>query len=167
MAGDGSQRQKIAAGAKALKVESGYQYYGVYETPEDRRSFMHSLDIFVMPSFNEGTPNSVVEAMAHGKPIIASDVGGIPDMIGDEAGVLVPAGDIDALTAAMLRLAQDPMLCQRMGKAALIRYHQLFSPKAVIPLILETYRRVAGNGFQNAKPVAGEGHVHPWANLLD
>ncbi|MFS8086065.1 MAG: glycosyltransferase, partial [Acidobacteriota bacterium] len=100
IAGDGSQRQKIAARAKALDVASRYRYHGVYTHPEDCRAFMESLDVFVMPSFTEGTPNSIVEAMACGKPIIASEVGGIPDMIGEEAGILVPAGDKQALTEA-------------------------------------------------------------------
>ena len=107
IAGDGSQRQKIAARAKALNVASRYRYHGVYTHPEERCAFMRSLDVFVMPSFTEGTPNSIVEAMAHGIPIIASQVGGVPDMIGDDAGLLVPPGDVGALEQAMLRLARD------------------------------------------------------------
>jgi glycosyltransferase involved in cell wall biosynthesis len=117
MAGEGSQRRKIAARAKALNVGGAYRYHGVYTRPEDCRAFMENLDVFVMPSFSEGTPNSIVEAMACGKPIIASEVGGIPDMIGDDAGISVPAGDPGALTIAMLRLATDPALRQRLGQA--------------------------------------------------
>lgn len=162
IAGDGSQRQKIAARAKALNVASGYRYHGVYTHPEERCAFMHSLDVFVMPSFTEGTPNSIVEAMAHGKPIIASQVGGVPDMIGEDAGLIVPPGDANALAAAMLRLARDPELRQRMGRAAYERYQRFFSPSAVLPLMLQTYQRVSGNGHYVA-PVSGNGHLHPWA----
>ena len=126
---------------------------------------MESLDVFVMPSFTEGTPNSIVEAMACGKPIIASDVGGIPDMIGDESGILVPPGDTSALAEAMLRLAKDKDLRRTMGAAAKERYQRLFSPSAVVPLMLETYRRVTQNGQYVAEKVAGNGHVHPWANV--
>jgi glycosyltransferase involved in cell wall biosynthesis len=165
IAGDGSQRQKIAARAKALDVASRYRYHGVYTHPEECRAFMESLDVFVMPSFTEGTPNSIVEAMACGKPIIASEVGGIPDMIGGGSGILVPPGDMRALAEAMLRLAQDAELRRTMGAAAKERYQELFSPKVVVPLMVETYRRVMQNGHGVPETVAGNGHVHPWANV--
>src|SRR5207244_2474443 len=70
IAGDGSQRGKITARARSLKVFDDYHYYGIYSHPEERMAFMHDLDVFVMPSFTEGTPNSIIEAMAGGKPII-------------------------------------------------------------------------------------------------
>ncbi len=165
IAGDGSQRQKIAARAKALDVASRYRYHGVYTHPEECRAFMESLDVFVMPSFTEGTPNSIVEAMACGKPIIASEVGGVPDMIGDDSGILVPPGDMRALAAAMLRLAQDAELRRIMGVAAKERYQKLFSPKVVVPLMVETYRRVMRSGHGVPETVAGNGHVHPWADV--
>lgn len=165
IAGDGSQRQKIAARAKALDVASRYRYHGVYTHPEECRAFMESLDVFVMPSFSEGTPNSVVEAMACGKPIIASEVGGIADMIGDDSGILVPAGDTRALAAAMLRLALDPELRLAMGAAAKARYQTLFSPEVVVPLMIQTYQRVMQNGHARSATIAGNGHVHPWTNL--
>jgi glycosyltransferase involved in cell wall biosynthesis len=161
LAGDGSQRQKIAARVKALNVAGHYRYHGVYTHPEECRAFMESLDVFVMPSFTEGTPNSVVEAMACGKPIIASAVGGIPDMIGDDAGLLATPGDADELAAAMIRLARDPELRQKMGNAARARYSRLFSPKVVTPLMIETYRRVINNGTARVNTEGGE--LHPWA----
>jgi glycosyltransferase involved in cell wall biosynthesis len=165
IAGDGSQRKKIAARAKALDVASRYRYHGVYTHPEECRAFMESLDVFVMPSFTEGTPNSIVEAMACSKPIIASEVGGIPDMIGEDSGILVPPGDIGALTEAMLQLAQSPERRRKMGAAAKERYQKLFSPKVVVPLMVETYRRVMQNGHHVAETVSGNGHLHPWADV--
>src|SRR5258708_6790984 len=150
IAGDGSQRQKIAARAKALDVASRYRYHGVYTHPEQCREFMESLDVFVMPSFSEGTPNSIVEAMACGKPIIASERGGIPDMLGDESGILVRPGDQRALTEAMLRLALDEELRKTMGAAAKERNQKLFSPNVVVPLMFPTYRRVPRTDHQLA-----------------
>lgn len=164
IAGDGSQRHKLAARAKALNVASRYRYHGVYTHPEEGSGFMRSLDVFVMPSFTEGTPNCIVEAMAHGKPIIASDVGGVPDMIGSEAGLLIPAGDVKALANALVRLAADEELRRSMGQAARRRYERLFSPAAVLPLILQTYKRVSGNGHHFT---GSNEHVHPWATLKD
>jgi len=163
IAGDGSQRYKIAARAKALNIASRYRYHGVYTHPEERSAFMRSIDVFVMPSFTEGTPNCIVEAMAHGKPIIASEVGGVPDMLGNDAGLLVPAGDVNALANAMLRLTGDSSARESMGRAARARYEQLFSPAAVLPLVLKTYARVSGNGHRVAgAPV--NSYSHPWAD---
>jgi len=124
---------------------------------------MRSLDVFVMPSFTEGTPNCIVEAMAHGKPIIASEVGGVPDMLGHDAGLLVPAGDVNALAGAMVRLAEDRHARESMGRAARERYERFFSPSAVLPLVLKTYARVSGNGHRAAVP-CDNGHPHPWAD---
>jgi glycosyltransferase involved in cell wall biosynthesis len=161
IAGDGSQREMVAARARSLHFSHKYQYYGIYTRPEERETFMHDLDVFVMPSFTEGTPNSIIEAMANGKPIIASAVGGIPDMIDSESGILVPAGDATALAEAMLQLARNPQQRASMGKAAQDRYQKLFSPSAVVPLMLETYGRVAvrNNG---KKPVKSNNNHHPW-----
>jgi glycosyltransferase involved in cell wall biosynthesis len=166
LAGDGSQRREMQARAEALGVADRYEYAGVYSRPEERAAFMRSVDVFVMPSFTEGTPNSIIEAMAHGKAIIASNVGGIPDVVDADSGILVPPGDSDALAGALLRLAQDDALRARMGKAARARYQSLFSPKAVLPVLVATYRRVAG---VNGAPAAsnGDGHErHPWADAL-
>jgi glycosyltransferase involved in cell wall biosynthesis len=159
IAGDGSQREKVTALAKSLKVLSQYEYKGVYTRTEERDTFMHDVDVFVMPSFTEGTPLCIIEAMAKAKPIIASAVGGIPDMIDSASGILVPPGDEDALTKAMTLLAQNPAQRVKMGEAARERYLKLFSPEAVVPLMLETYSRLASG---NGKPHTGHKSFHPW-----
>jgi glycosyltransferase involved in cell wall biosynthesis len=166
IAGEGSQREKVAARAESLNISDRYHYYGVYTHPNERKAFMRDLDVFVMPSFTEGTPNSIIEAMANGKPIIASAVGGIPDMIDADSGILVPAGDATALSEAMLLLAKHPQLRAQMGEAARDRYQKLFSPNAVVPLMLDTYGRVAvGN---HAAPAGTNGHNdHPWRTLQE
>jgi glycosyltransferase involved in cell wall biosynthesis len=168
VAGEGSQRREMKARAAALGVGDRYDYAGVYSRPEERAAFMRGLDVFVMPSFTEGTPNSIIEAMAHGLPVVASDVGGIPDVLDADSGILVPPGDAAALAEALLRLARDAGLRARMGKAARARYLRLFSPSAVLPVFLGTYRRVAGVGGAHAPAEAdGNGHRHPWAAALE
>jgi len=164
LAGKGSQGKRVAALARSLSCADHYDYSGVYKRPEERTSFMHDLDVFVMPSFTEGTPNSIVEAMANGKPIIASAVGGIPDMVDDDSGILVPPGDARALAKAMIVLAKNPELRRKMGEAALKRYRILFSPGAVVPLMLETYARVAG-GARPREPVEVSLSSHPWSSF--
>jgi len=100
------------------------------------------VDVLVLPSHTEGTPNVIAEAMAQGLPVVATDVGGIPDMLGGGAGLLVPVGDARALAAAMLRLAGDPALRAAMGRAGRARYEAHFAPEAVLPVLLGTYRRI-------------------------
>jgi glycosyltransferase involved in cell wall biosynthesis len=84
--------------------------------------------VVVLPSYREGLPLAVIEAMAHGRPVVASAVGGIPDLVVDgETGLLVPPGDPKALRAALERLLGDPALRRRMGQAGRGRIIELCS----------------------------------------
>ena len=87
---------------------------------------------------------------------------GIPDMIDPDSGILVPPGDAHALTKAMIHLAKNPQLRLRMGQAALERYRTLFSPNAVVPLMLETYARVAASAKQPESRETNKS-CHPWS----
>lgn len=163
MAGAGSLEQKVMARARALGVASKCEFVGVYTRPEQRKAFMEQLDIFALPSLTEGTPNTIVEAMSHGVPTIATAVGGIPDLINAETGILCPAGDVAALAAAITRLAENKELRLQMGQAARARYEQLFSPPAVLPILLDTYNRVLAREAQTAQPQVQDKDFHPWA----
>src|SRR5438309_1878761 len=114
IAGTGEQQAEVKARARELALGETCEFVGFYSEPLGRAAFMNSLDAFVLPSFAEGTPNCIIEAMAHGLPVIASNLGGIPDAVGDDAGILVPPGDASALAEAMLRLSKDPDLRKRM-----------------------------------------------------
>jgi len=163
IAGAGSQGETVLMRAEELGIKHRCLLSGVYTRPEQKSSFMRSLDVFVLPSHTEGTPNSIVEAMAHGLPVIASAVGGIPDVVTPETGILTPPGDVGALAGAMKRLASDPELRARMSAAAKERYEKLFSPKAVLPVMLETYKRVAvKNGALSISVTGRGGQAHPW-----
>jgi glycosyltransferase involved in cell wall biosynthesis len=139
VAGAGSKAGEMSERAAALGAGAGFRHAGVYEDPEGRARFLRGIDVLVLPSHTEGTPNSIAEAMAQGLPVVASAVGGIPDMLGEDAGLLVRAGDAAALADAMVRLARDAGLRERMGRAARARYERLYSPQAVLPLLLQTY----------------------------
>ena len=77
---------------------------------------MPLFDIFVLPSLNEGMGRVLVEAMAAGKPLIASNVGGIPDLVEDGCnGLLVPPGDSGGLADAIMRLIRNPDEAKKMG----------------------------------------------------
>lgn len=169
IAGDGTQKSRVAATAKAEGVADKCEFVGVYTDPERKGEFMRSIDVFVLPSTTEGTPNSIVEAMAYGMPIIASEVGGIPDMLTQEAGILIPPQNPSALSQAMLRLASDPHLRAEMGRAARKRYEELFSPQAVLPLLLDVYKRVASCNGASAPHDSASDEVpaHPWSLPTD
>lgn len=168
IAGTGTQLRKILARVEKLGVAARCQFPSVYTRPDEKSDFMRSLDVFVLPSLTEGTPNSIVEAMAHGLPVIATNVGGIPDVVTSETGLLVPPADADALARAMIHLARDAELRARMGRAAKERYEQFFSPRAVLPLMLGTYRRIARvNGDHAAiRQPHSNGMAHPWAQMM-
>jgi glycosyltransferase involved in cell wall biosynthesis len=161
IAGVGEQLAEVKGRARSLALDGTWEFVGFYSEPLGRGAFMNSLDVFVLPSLAEGTPNSIVEAMAHGIPIIASDVGGISDMIGNDAGILVPPGDADALAAAMRRLILDREAREQMGRVAKERYQKLFATDAVVPLLMDTYTRLTANTETAA--FNQNGH-HPWAN---
>jgi glycosyltransferase involved in cell wall biosynthesis len=169
IAGDGSQRKDILDVTRRLGLANKCHLVGIYMTPEERSQFMHGIDVFVLPSLTEGTPNAIIEAMAHAKPIIATAVGGVPDVVNDESGILVPPDDGEALTAAMVRLAADAQLRRRMGLAARKRYEQFFTPRVVLPLLVDFYERVvdrhsAGeNGGSNNGQRSHARLIHPWS----
>jgi glycosyltransferase involved in cell wall biosynthesis len=97
--------------------------------------------IYVLPSYAEGLPISVLEAMEAGMPVVATAVGGIPDAIEDGAeGFLVSPGDINSLVNRISQLLQDSDLRSRMGLAAKMKVATFFSPASVLPQIEALYR---------------------------
>jgi glycosyltransferase involved in cell wall biosynthesis len=87
-----------------------------------------SANLLVLPSFNDVMPMAILEAMAHGLAVVATSVGEIADVVQDgETGLLVPAGDGDALAAALRRLILDPGLRRRLGAAGRVRHAEGFA----------------------------------------
>jgi glycosyltransferase involved in cell wall biosynthesis len=107
-------------------------------------------DLFLLPSYCEGLPMSILEAMSYGLPIIATSVGGIPDVIehGKE-GLLVSAGDLAGLQFAIERLADSPDECRTLGANAHRRSKE-FSLESIHFRWLDVYRRVVGACDANA-----------------
>jgi len=158
VAGIGPAMQMVKARVRELGIDRSWEFVGSYQGTVGCSAFMRTLDVFVLPSYAEGTSKSVIEAMAHGIPIITTTVGGLPDLLAKEAGILVPAGDSSALADAMHLLASDNMLRAQMGKAARERYLRLFAPDAVLPMLLTTYLRLVGAPTSSSS----NGH-HPWS----
>lgn len=111
---------------------------------EDVELALAGMDVFVLPSLNEGMGRALIEAMAAGLPVIASRVGGIPALIEDENnGLLVPAGDSLVLAVALRRILSDPTWACALGQNAMQSIGTGYGVPAMVRAIESIYRGVA------------------------
>ena len=101
IAGSGSETEKLQAKMKSLGLQSWFHFAGF---DRDIPSFLKQLDIFVLPSRTEGFPLSLLEALAAGLPCIAARVGGVPEMLGENGGILVEPNSPEALARAFMEM---------------------------------------------------------------
>lgn len=132
VAGDGPLRH-------LLPQSMGLQPHDELEKLYDRAA------IQVLPSYSEGLPVVCIEAMAHGRPVVGSDVAGIAELVVDgKTGYLVPPRDPAKLREALLKLLDDKALRRRMGLAGRERIRELCSWEHVAPATIDLYRKAAG-----------------------
>jgi L-malate glycosyltransferase len=126
--------------AAELGLGDRVRFLGFHPEP---RAVLRAADLAILPSRYEGLPVAILEAMAEGKPIVATAVGGIPELVrdGDEA-LLIPPGDATALATAIERLATDPALAARLGAAARSRAEADFAREVMVGRYAETYARL-------------------------
>jgi len=138
--GDGEHRQQIAASIRDAGMSSHVHLTGSrIGGPELQLEF----DVALSTSDSEGSPNSVLEAMAAGRAIVATNVGGTGDLIQDSVdGLLVPAGSVDAVAEALRRVAQSSDLRRKLGTAARERAEADFSASTARHRLLSLYRAV-------------------------
>lgn len=126
--------------AKALGLDGRVYLLG---SRDDLPELLHGSDIVLLASHEEGFPNAVIEAMAAGKPVIGTRVGGVPEAIVDrETGTIVPPHDPPALARALLALAADPALRARMGAAGRARAQSEFGADACVARYAALYRQL-------------------------
>ena len=117
IAGDGDIEEARQL-AKSLNLENKVQFLGWIDS-QTRDKLLANIDVFVLPSYNEGLPMALLEAMGWGLPAIVSPVGGIPELItSTENGLLVNPGDVQSLCKAMRQLIEDESLRVSLGNAA-------------------------------------------------
>jgi glycosyltransferase involved in cell wall biosynthesis len=105
-AGDGPYRAELEALVRARGLVDQVRFHG---NRSDADAFLDSIDLFVLPSFYEGFPMSILEAMARGTPVLSSAVNGVPEMVTEgRTGFLFPAGNVPALARALKRIVEEP-----------------------------------------------------------
>jgi glycosyltransferase involved in cell wall biosynthesis len=125
LAGDGSLRAELKAMTERLNLIGDVKFFDfISDTPV----FLSNIDIFVLPSLHEGLGVAVLEAMAAGKAVVASRVGGLAELVVDSVtGVLVPPRDADSLATAIARLITDKSLARQMGLKGSERVREHFT----------------------------------------
>ena len=135
--GDGPLRGDLERCASDLGVSDGVLFAGARS---DIPAVLAAIDIYAMSSNREGLPVSLLEAMAAGKPIVATMVGGIPEVVSDRReGLLVPSGDPEALAGAIRELACDPKLAAHLGRQASEKVAAEYSIGATVRRLEEVY----------------------------
>jgi glycosyltransferase involved in cell wall biosynthesis len=108
---------------------------------EEKRTAFNEAECVVLPSYAEGLPMALLEGMAAGLPAIATRIGSIPALVDDGVeGLLISAGDVDALADSICRLARDPVLRRRMGRNARDRVERDFSQRAMAERVFQIYQ---------------------------
>jgi glycosyltransferase involved in cell wall biosynthesis len=139
--GSGPLRAELEALAAAEGVESIVRFAGLRTPPPN----LHSIfDVSVLCSLSEGFPNTIVEAMAAARPVVGTNVGGVPDAVREGVnGRLVPARDPAALAAALIPLLRDRELRQRLGAAGQRIAREEYSAATILPRLGALYDQLA------------------------
>jgi glycosyltransferase involved in cell wall biosynthesis len=141
LVGDGELRPTLEAQARMLGVADRVVFTGFRE---DVPALLAGMDIVVLPSLNEGMGRVLVMAMALGKPVVASRVGGVPELLQEgAAGCLVPPGDSSALAETLRGLLLNPARAKAMGETGRRRAAR-YGARAMVEALTQLYREVAG-----------------------
>ncbi|GAA3978230.1 glycosyltransferase [Allohahella marinimesophila] len=139
IAGRGKEEQSLQSKIDSLGLTGQCSLLGFRD---DARELLWACDIFAMPSLSEGLPLSILESLAAQRPVVASAVGGIPQVLSDgETGLLVPAGDPRALAGALEKLIVDASLRQALAKHGLALLAERYDATVMARRYAELYRR--------------------------
>jgi glycosyltransferase involved in cell wall biosynthesis len=138
--GDGPELSRLEAAAASVDIRELVTFTGQVS---DVHPFYAMADVFVLPSRSEGSPNVLLEAMAASVPVVATAVGGVPEMVvANESALLVPSNDPPALAAAISRILNERGLAQRLTRNAAALVDTRFNPDNYTRSLVEIYREV-------------------------
>jgi glycosyltransferase involved in cell wall biosynthesis len=140
--GTGVLEASLRAQCREWNLERSVQFAGFHP---NLGAVLAAADLFVQPSLSESLPVSLLEAVAAGVPVIATDVGGVGELVvSGETGVLVPAGDSRALALGVSRTLASPQERAAFARNAKRRLRERFSPDVVVRCIESSYDRIVG-----------------------
>jgi glycosyltransferase involved in cell wall biosynthesis len=156
--GDGALRETLEQQAQELDIDRDVIFVGGRKDPE---YFYPALDVVALTSRNEGTPLTLIEAMANARPVVATSVGGVVDLLGDvvedgpyrvcRRGIAVPPGDEDAFAAALSRIIRDRSLRQELGERGLEFVEVNYSKERLFEDIKYLYEELGHKKAQKAQ----------------
>ncbi|MGH7255618.1 MAG: glycosyltransferase, partial [Nitrospirales bacterium] len=150
--GTGPLRKEYEGLASRLGIASAVHFLGARPDVPD---CLGAMDVFVLPSRNEGMGRALVEAMAAGRPVVATRVGGVPAVVEDRrSGLLVPPANPDALAAALDELLRRPAWAKELGAAAREAIGARFGHEAMVRAVEAVYDQVAGQVERHDDSVA-------------
>ena len=142
LVGEGALKEELKILCVDLKIEKNVIFAG---ERNDILEILSLIDIFVQPSLREGLGLAILEAMACGKPVIATNVGGIPEVVQDRvSGILVPIGDFKALYSAMIELLNNTEKMKEMGNKGKRIFSENFHSEIMVDKIEELYISLIG-----------------------
>ena len=155
--GDGGLRETLEAQTQALGLDKDVIFVGGRRDPE---YFYPALDVVALTSRNEGTPLTLIEAMANARPVVATNVGGVVDLLGDvvedgpyqvcRRGIAVPPGDEEAFVSALSRIIRDRSLRQELGERGLEFVEVNYSKERLFEDIKNLYEELGHKKAQEA-----------------
>ena len=141
--GDGPERERLERAVHQKGLAAFVLFIGHVE---DISPYYAIADALALPSHSEGSPNVLLEAMAAGLPVIATAVGGVPEIaINEQNALLVASGDSDSFARALNRVLTDTELAQKLGRAAAMRVAEKFSSAAYVRSLLRVYQSLASD----------------------
>jgi glycosyltransferase involved in cell wall biosynthesis len=137
--GEGPERASLEATAADLGIDTRVVFTGQIS---DVRPFYATADVFVLPSHSEGSPNVLLEAMGAEVPVVATAVGGVPEIVEDEtSALLIPPGDPRAMANAIDRLVKDFELGEQLSRNAAELVSRNHSPQQYVSSLIQTYSK--------------------------
>ena len=144
MVGDGPERPRAVDRAEELGLRSQVLFLGKHASVDE---LIACADVLLLPSENESFGLAALEGMASGAPVVASRVGGLPEVVEHGvSGFLLPVGDVDAMAEAAVEVLSDPVLHKRIAEAARRRAEECFGAASVVPRYEAIYDRVLSGG---------------------